>query len=134
MTWTKYIQYYRTYFLISSSPTPASITFWIASYVKLVTFLSTFTLNNCSEFTNCCLFHNTECKCSEKFIVVLMQAYHFCFCNTNGNFYDRYWLHQFSYILFWYSHQPRVICQQEITKFVMRTLKQLYACILAVYV
>ena len=50
---------------------------------------------------------------------------------TNYYFYDCYWLQQFSYIFFWFSHQPRIICQHEITEFVMRPLKQLYACNLA---
>ena len=97
-------------------------------------FLSTFTFKNSSEIKSFCLTSDTGCKISERFIEILIQAYQFCSFDTSCYFYDCYLLHQFSCITFRLSHQLRIICCHEITKFVMRTLKQLCACILAAYV
>ena len=60
-----------------------------------------------------------RCKCYENFILVFMQAHQICSFDTNCNFCDCHWLHQFSYIFFRFSHQPRIICQHETTKFVI---------------
>ena len=132
MSWTRYLQClnFSSYIFVTyTCKHPVFNYFFCINCYILI-----FAFTNCSKIRSFWHTLNRGCKCSKKFIVALIKAHHFCSYDTNCNFYCCYWLHQMSYIFFWFICQPRIICLIEITKFVMCTLKQLYDCILAAYV